>query len=242
MSSTKYAFLITSAINTKFGVYTAEERLAQLKATMASVKERAHEADIYVLELSALPLSTEQLKEIQPDCVSILSYGEDALVTSLFNSTDNWDVVKNVTEVYCFRDALRKLYVESGVLKKYDRLFKLSGRYVLNDNFDLDTHTNYKNQNLVIVSENKGSQFPVHFTGIERQYMSRLWSWPSLITEEIINVYEQSLVYMEDRLTNKGYADIEHCLYKFLDSEKVLEVKKIGVEGTIAPTGHAVSD
>jgi hypothetical protein len=31
-------------------------------------------------------------------------------------------------------------------------------------------------------------------------------------------------------------------LYKFLDKEKLIELEAIGVEGTIAPTGHAVSD
>lgn len=241
MSST-CAFLITSAINTKFGVYTADERLQQLKDTITSVRDRVPDADVYILELSAIPLSEDQISELQPMCISILNYGADQVVSSLYHSTDNWDVVKNVTEVYCFKDVLQKLYQESGVLKKYDRLFKLSGRYTLSNEFDPDTHLGYKNKHLIVVSKRRNSQFPLHFTGVEHQYMSRLWSWPVDLTDEIINVYTNSLAYMEERLMNQGYADIEHCLYKFLDQEKILEVDQIGVEGNIAPTGHPVKD
>ena len=47
---------------------------------------------------------------------------------------------------------------------------------------------------------------------------------------------------MYERLADGGYVDIEHCLYKFLDSEKIIELNAIGVTGNIAPNGHPVQD
>jgi hypothetical protein len=72
--------------------------------------------------------------------------------------------------------------------------------------------------------------------------MSRLWSWPADLTEEVIEAYKNSLQYMYQRLNARGYVDIEHCLYKFLDKEKVIEKDIVGISGNIAPNGAAIND
>jgi hypothetical protein len=56
-------------------------------------------------------------------------------------------------------------------------------------------------------------------TGIELQYMARLWSWPAAQTERVIQVYNDSLSYIGQRVSVGGYADIEHVLYKFLPAD-----------------------
>jgi hypothetical protein len=58
----------------------------------------------------------------------------------------------------------------------------------------------------------------------------------------VIKVYEDSLNYIGQRVSQGGYADIEHVLYKFLPSELVTEVPVMGVEGTIAPNGVAIKN
>ena len=72
--------------------------------------------------------------------------------------------------------------------------------------------------------------------------MSRLWSWPTTLNKEIIQSYGNSLNYMFERITNGGYADIEHCLYQFLDRDKIIEKEPIGVTGNISPNGVLVKD
>jgi hypothetical protein len=235
-------FLITSAINTKFGVYSKEERLKQTLDTIASVKKFVPDARIFLLEMAGIPLSENQLSALSSEVESVLDFTVDPDVVGLYNSTDNWDVVKNVTEVMCFNKALKRLHVDLNKFENVDRIFKLSGRYLLNDQFDLSYYDNYKVQNQIVVGVSRDSQFPYSLTLIKRQYMSRLWSWPISLTNEIIGVYDQSLVYMGERLANQGYADIEHVLYKFLDSDKLLEKQVLGVNGNISPNGIAVRD
>jgi len=235
-------FMITSAINTKFGVYSSQQRLEQTLATIASVRERVPNCRIFLLEMAGLPLDKYQVDALTAQVDSLLDFTADPDVVGLYNSTDNWDVVKNVTEVMCFSKALKRLHVDAIKFENTDRVFKLSGRYRLNDQFDLSWYDNYRIQHQIVVASSRSSQFPYTTTLVERQYMSRLWSWPTSLTSEIIGMYDQGLVYMGDRLSQGGYADIEHVLYKFLDPTKVTEKQIVGVEGNIGPNGVAVED
>lgn len=238
----RYAFLLTSAINTKFGVYDSVSRLNQTLDTITSIRERAPSSPIYLLEMAAIPLTAEQREKLLPKVDQFLDFSSDPGVVGLYNSTDNWDVVKNVTEVQCFQNALKKLYVDTRLLSKHQRLFKISGRYQLTDQFDLKYYDQYANENMIVVSKSRGSQFDIKHTGVERQFMSRLWSWPSTLTPEIIKVYENSLKYMYERLVSGGYVDIEHSLYKFLDHDKILEKEFVGICGNVAPIGAKIED
>jgi hypothetical protein len=233
--------IITSAINTKFGVYTAEQRLAQTLETIRSVRNYVPGSVIFLIEMAGIPLNTEQLSKLTAAADQVFDYTSDPAVTGLFHSTDNWDVVKNVTEVMCFKNTLKTL-LDAQLLDKVDRLFKVSGRYLLTDQFDLEFYNQYKNKSCMVLGTSKSSQFSYEVTQVERQYMSRLWSWPAPLTSEVVVAYEASLQYMYERLAVGGYVDIEHCLYKFLDHNKVIEKDVLGIRGNIAPNGAAIND
>lgn len=237
----RYGVLITSAINTKFGIYNTEQRTEQTLATIANVKSKIPDAKIFLLEMSGIGLSEDQKNLLMGKVDHLIDFSTDKNVVGLFNSTDNWDVVKNVTEVMCFRAALKTL-LDSGVVFHIDRFFKVSGRYLLNDDFDINYYSGYKVKPCIVVAKRKDSQFPYQLTQVEQQFMSRLWSWPADLTEEILGVYTNSLNYMYERLQAKGYADIEHCLFKFLDHDKLIEKGMVGIQGNIGPNGVAVND
>jgi hypothetical protein len=116
----------------------------------------------------------------------------------------------------------------------------MSGRYVLNDDFNLDVYEQHLNK--IIIGPKHQSQFPFQITGIELQYMARLWSWPAEQLDTVIQVYEDSLSYIGNRVSQGGYADIEHVLYKFLPESLVQEIPLLGVEGFIAPNGVAIKN
>ena len=242
MYMSKYTFLITSAINTKFGVFETETRLNQTVSTIQSIKQRVPDANIFLLEMSAIPLTEKQSATLEPLVNSIINFNSDPSVVGLYNSTDNWDVVKNVTEVMCFGKALKNLHRSLNQFDKSQRVFKISGRYVLNDNFDINYYNQYSVQNHIVISNQRNSQFDYKLTMISQQFMSRLWSWPVNLMEEVISVYDNSLVYMGDRLSAGGYADIEHCLYKFLDKDKIIQKSPLGIFGNIGPNGAAIQE
>jgi hypothetical protein len=235
----KHLFIVTSAINSKFGIYKPEQRLEQTLATIQCLRERVPECKIIVMECTGVNLTAEQEAALEATSDELYDFTSDPDVQQLYHSTDNWDIVKNVTEIMCFGRLLKYAKFE-GDLTGYDRIHKMSGRYLLNNEFDLRVYED--NPDKIIIGPKHKSQFPFEVTGIELQYMARLWSWPGRLTDEVIKVYDDSLLYISQRMRAGGYADIEHVLYKFLPTEHVKEIAKLGVEGNIAPNGVAINN
>lgn len=232
---------MTSAVNSKFGVYSPAARLQQTLTTISSIKNYMSDAKIIVMECTGTPLTDSQSDLLEERSDLLIDYSEDAEVQAIYNSTDNWDIVKNSTEILCFGKTLR-LCLEDGDFDGCDRIHKMSGRYVLNSQFYPTIPLYEQHTDRIIIGEKYKSQFPPGVTGIDLQYMARLWSWPAEITERIIKVYEDSLYYMADRVKQGGYADIEHVLYKFLPADLVTEIPVLGVEGSIAPNGQPIQN
>lgn len=234
----KHCFIVTSAVNSKFGIYTPEERLAQTVITLQNIKFKIPDAKIIVMECAGTPLTDAQSNTLEQNCDLLLDFSQDPDVRSIYQS-DNWDVVKNSTEIMCFGRTLR-MCQDDGDFEGIDRIHKMSGRYVLNDEFDLTVYEEHKDR--IIIGPKHRSQFPVEVTGIELQYMARLWSWPAAQTERVTQVYIDSLNYIGQRVNVGGYADIEHVLYKFLPANLVQELPVLGVEGFIAPNGVPIKN
>jgi hypothetical protein len=234
----RHCFVVTSAVNSKFGVYNSDERLAQTVATLNNVRAHAPGCKIIVMECAGTPLTQEQSDTLEQNCDLLLDFCNDPDVQAIYQS-DNWDIVKNTTEIMCFGRALR-MCQDDGDFVGYDRIHKMSGRYLLNDDFKLDTYETHADR--IVIGPKNQSQFPFQVTGIELQYMARLWSWPAAQTERVIQVYNDSLAYIGERVSRGGYADIEHVLYKFLPADLVTEIPVMGVEGTIAPNGVPIKN
>jgi hypothetical protein len=232
----KHGFVVTSAVNSKFGVYSPAARMQQTLTTLQNVRAKVPDCKIIVMECAGTALTDAQSELIEENCDLLLDFSRDPDVQAIYQS-DNWDVVKNSTEIMCFGRALR-MCQDDGDFAGLDRIHKMSGRYILNNEFDLDVYEQHPDR--IIIGPKHASQFPLEITGIELQYMARLWSWPADQTERVIQVYEDSLSYIGQRVSQGGYADIEHVLYKFLPADLVTELPVLGVEGSIAPNGVAI--
>lgn len=237
---TKHAFIVTSAINSKFGVYAPRDRLNQTLNTIATIKERVPDAFIVVMEVCGTPINDLQANQIKDVCNVFIDCSNDEDVQALYDN-DNWDVVKNGTEIMCFSRVLGILQQEK-LLDGIDRVHKVSGRYLLNDDFKLDLYDREDVKDKIVIGPTHPSQFPVELTQVPLQYMARLWSWPATMTNEVIQVYIDSFNFFAERLANGGYVDIEHVLYKFLPAEHVHNEPLLGIEGHIAPNGVQIKN
>lgn len=240
MEKSECLFLVSSAIHTKWGVYSTEERLQQTIDTCKSIKERAP-ADVILLDGGEKVLSDEEQKILEPHLDMMFSFSEHE-ITKQIQQIKNWDVVKNMIEILMFGLTFEyTLQQQIPAVDKYKRIFKMSGRYKLNDDFNYDTHYNATDK--VIIRGPYTSQFPPDITGgATLQYMSRLWSFDSKLLSKISEMYKKMYADMNDRLNAGGYIDIEHLLFKHLDPDLVQKIEKIGIEGNIAPNGKEISD
>jgi hypothetical protein len=246
----KHAFMITSAINVDMGVFTPIDRLHQTLLTITSIKAKVPDAKIILIESAPVPLSDRQNDLLLNAVDLLIDCTDDAEIKEIY-ATEEWalvknskflrpDIIKNLIEPTCFLTAL-KMCVEDKDFDGIDRIHKLSGRYIINDNFKLSRYELLPDR--IIIANRKKSQWPLFVNGIDTQYMSRLWSWPTKETDKVIDTYTEGLAFIK-KCINSGlaYCDMEHMLYKFLPAELITEFAKIGVEGVLSPNGSAVSD
>jgi hypothetical protein len=237
----KHCFIITSAINTRFGVYTPHDRLLQTVITIRSIKQKVPSAKIVLVEMAGIPLTDQQTKTLTHEVDVLLDFTDEDSVKSMYNSTDNWDIVKNGTEIMIFGAALKLLHGDDE-FKGIDRIHKISGRYVINDMFDPLTYDQTDVADKIVLAAKRPSQFQRHITEQRAQYMSRLWSWPTAMLEDIIKFYEDALADFTYTVGIGQYIDIEHLLCKLLPANHIHELQNIGIEGMIGPNGQAVKD
>jgi len=229
-------FIVSSAIHTKFGVYNSEERLDQLIRTCESIRERTM-CDIVVVDGGEKFITQEEQMRLEPHVNRFFSYC-DADLTKQLHKLNVQDVVKNVIEVFMFGAFFHS---EVAKIKNYRRVFKMSGRYTLTNEFDYNFHMQQTGK--IAIRGPYTSQFTKEITGgVIFQYMSRLWSFDADLTEYMIEVYKHMLRNMIDTVNGGGYIDIEHSLFKFLDPNIVVNPKKIGVIGNLAPNGATVTE
>jgi hypothetical protein len=237
----KHCFIITSAINTRFGVYTPADRLLQTVITIRSIKQKVPTAKIVLVEMAGIPLTEQQTKTLTHEVDVLLDFTDEESVKSMYNSTDNWDVVKNGTEIMVFGAALKMLQ-DDNEFEGVDRIHKISGRYVINDMFDHLTYEQSAVVDKIVLSAKRPSQFPRHMVGQRAQYMSRLWSWPTAMLDDIIKFYGDALEDFSNTVGMGQYIDIEHLLCKLLPEKHIHELQNIGIEGMIGPNGQSVKD
>jgi hypothetical protein len=233
-----HLFIITSAINTRFGHHTREDRVLQTLHTLKSVYEKAPGAKIVVVESSAIPLEQDIVDKFQDSTHCFINMSGNEMLADIHEKNENWDIVKNVSEIICFHSAL-KMLDNSDMLTGIDRVHKLSGRYRLNDKFDLNLYEKQKNKIIV------GTKLPTPFNkvvDIPYQYVSRLWSWPIKHHTKVKKFYSDAFTEMDMRLRAGRYADIEHLLYKNLPPKLVYEAEFIGVEGNLGQNNRFVQN
>lgn len=240
----KPLFIVTSAIETRFGIYTPEQRIEMTLTTLDNIRKKIPNVVIAISEVSGNGLSEKYENVLLDNSDYYFDFTSNVTVREIYNKPlwfNNWDVVKNLTELTTFPIAM-KTARDNGALGGINRIFKMSGRYLLNDKFDIDFYGKDEVKDKIVIGKRVPSQFPYHVTLLSEQYMARLLSWPSDLHEYMIGVYEDGRDYMIDRVNKGGYADIEHCLFYALNKINVgvLEVDEVGVYGNIAPNGLAV--
>lgn len=231
-------FLVSSAIHAKHGVYDTQTRLEQTIETCKSIRNKC-DAEIIILDGGYQDI-TKTERDILSQYIDKFYTFSDAENIQQIQQVPNHDIVKNMIEIIMYGSFFDKA-IEDGWREKYKRIFKMSGRYTLNDDFNYDKHMQAADK--IIVRGPFTSQFRQETTGgITLQYMSRLWSFDAFLLPYVRDLYTDMFNHMTERLTAKGYIDIEHLLFHHLDPVLIENIGKLGVEGNIAPNGARVSD
>lgn len=176
-------------------IFTPEERLSQTLNTLKNIRDKIPNSIIILLEGSNI--STEFMHVLYKHVDHLILYSYDPEINFYVNNPN-----KSFGEVYKLLSVVNKL-------QKYDfdKIFKISGRYYLNENFNISNFTNESISGKII----------------DGGFFTALYSVPKKELIEYKNILELFLI-------NKiSYIDIEHHIYSSYKNLKNIDV--IGVEG-----------
>jgi len=187
-------------------VFTITQRFEQLLRTINNIKDKIPNCKIALVEGSKL--SNDEEKRLS----SIIDY--------YVNYSNDEDICKNVDGIYKGAGECKLLskFMNEFDLSDYDNLFKLSGRYYLNDNFIFQ---NFDSPNNIFRSYGEGVStrlFKIYKTHFEEFKIALEKTYPIMLKGE----------------------SIEYVLHKYISNKKYINI--LGVEGNVAVDNTKVDE
>jgi hypothetical protein len=223
-------FFLNNALKVnQLSVYNTDERVKQTIGTVESIQKYCPNSAIFMFDSS--PEDPGDLFQPLTEMgVNTFYYGQDEHV-KMYSELGQRSVAECITFI-AFINWYKTLNVQT------KRIYKLSGRYRLNDNFVLDANA-YEGAFVFTKSEDtwmdKAKQ---DLTGVSKLYKLRLWHMDSSLLDDF-HMLIPAILYD----CAKFHIDVEHSYYKNIHGKfKTVEVDKIGVEGNIAPSGEFVNE
>lgn len=223
-------FLISSALNAeRMSVYSNAERLQQTLDTIRSIDTYCPNSVKYLFDVSATEPSAEIQKIIAEHGAKYVYNAADSNIKSL--SQNGLKSLGELNNLYRGFHYLKN----SGVIA--DRIYKISGRYRLNDTFD-SSIDKYSGKFVFATALSSWLPRPTQDSiGVQKLLRTRLWH----MDFKLLDTYLELLPKIYNDCARYGI-DIEHSHYKNLSQELLMELGVIGVEGNIAPTGEFIRE
>lgn len=224
-------FFINHALNvSQLSVFNNQQRFEQTLETLKSIDKYCPNNVKIIFDNSPNQVDESYLKTIAEwNNTWFLDMGKHEYVQMY-----SMNGLRSLAETYSFMGMLQ-WFKEQNIVGK--RIYKLSGRYTLNDNFVLN-NTAYKNA--FVFADALESWMDDHIKKtieVHKLYRLRLWH----MDYSLLDIFQSELPQIFDDC-GKFNIDVEHSYYKNLHKYKVVEVPKIGVQGHIAPSGEYIDE
>jgi len=224
-------FLITSCINTSYGVFSPQQRLDQTIETINSIRTFAPNSKIFIADNSyQKELNDGVYKYFTKTCdfVANLSGEENCRKLNsvkLKSAADTMLTLKMIELLLQHKDGLK-------LLNSSKFLYRISGRYILNSNFNESNFVN--NFGKFVLKRHDTWRESKDIDGL---YITRLMGFcPSLCV-----IFHSILAKSIDTIINEN-VDMEHAIYKNMDKNFVKTVDSLGVQGFVSPNGSFHED
>jgi hypothetical protein len=237
----KYGVIISSAINVVVDtIYSPQQRLEQTLKTIESVRERIPNS-IIVLADSSIPGLSDEMKKTLSDRVDyLLDFSKDTLLNQI-RSIQHKDTLQNLSELIVLNKAFAIIKSKSW-FDNCDRIFKMSGRYWLNDKFNIELYNLPTVKNKYVLTKRMLSQFPKEVTHQTLQHMLRVYSFDGSLLDDFMTRLKTMTTHLQERVNQGGYTDVEHLFCKFIPRYMIYEIARSGVAGNISKNGVMIEN
>jgi hypothetical protein len=231
----KNVFLVTSCIKPTIGVFSANQRLEQTIETFNSILRKVPDATIILCDCSVIPLEKNELAKFENKISGFLDLSFDQNLKNLCKSG-----MKSHAETLLLLNVLQQLKQNPNLMKlihSTKRIFKISGRYKLQDSFDITQYDDLYGK--YVFRKRIPSWLAFHdqkLTGATDLFVTRLFSFcPSLI-DEYMNVLISNFKSLDLGL------DTEHSHFLNISKKHLVEFEKVHCEGLVAANGELLED
>lgn len=250
-----FLFLVGSAINhfkeKDFNAFSSQERFEQTLKTIESIRNKVPNSYILIYEVSELDIDKKYEQELKNKSDLYLKVNSDPTIKLIYENLHN-DPIKFVYGKSLLE--CRALQIVLEYMERYNifndsiRVFKLSGRYLLNDNFNISDYESSLLLNKYVIKyfeyENRfenEENFYNNIYGCNGSVVTALWSFDRFLFSDIKDILNKSFKYMEKTIQVSCGIDIEHAMYHFLDKSKMISPLMLGVDLIKGMTGEKFS-
>lgn len=245
----KFLFLIGSALKhfqqEKFSAYDEEQRFNQTLKTIQSVKDKVPNSYIVLFECSAYSIDEKYKEILRKECDLFLEFYDEPTLKQLYeNIYARPELITYGKSLLETRGLLNALYEieKNNLFSDSQRVFKLTGRYLLNDDFNIKDYESrflenryvikkydYLSQEENTLNEESLENIYAYLYGAKGMMVTGLWSFDKILFNEAVEALEKSFFYMEKMIQFTAGTDIEHSLYRFINKKKIVDIPNLGL-------------
>lgn len=241
----KFLFLISSALEhfdeKNYSRFNTEQRFYQTLQTIQSIKEKAPDSYICLFECSHKSIPQEY-KDILKTRVNLFLefYNESGFQTLYENFSNKPELIRFGKSLLETRGILNCLYYiqKENLFTDVERIFKITGRYTLNQNFNIQDYCTRFLENKYVAKiynylsseqEEDLENIYAYLYQAKGMMITGLWSFDKRLFLEIIEALEKSFNYIEKMIQYTTGTDIEHALYRYLNKKNLIDVSNLGL-------------
>ena len=245
----KFLFLVGSALKhfqeDKFSAYDEEQRFEQTLETIECIRKKVPESYVVLFECSSKPIDETQKDILKEKSDLFLEFCEEPVLKQIYeNLEERPELITYGKSLLETRGLLNTLYAikKHNLFSDSQRVFKLTGRYLLNDDFDIQDYESkflegkyvlkryeYLPQEAENYDEKELENVYAYLYGAKGMMITGLWSFDRMLFNEIVESLERAFVYMEKMMQYTSGTDVEHSLYRFINKKDIINVPNLGL-------------
>ena len=245
----KFLFLIGSALKhfqeDKFSAYGEQQRFEQTLQTIECVREKVPNSYVVLFECSSKPIDQKQKDILKEKADLFLEFYNEPVIKQIYENLENRpELITYVKSLLETRGLLNTLYVikKHNLFSDSQRVFKLTGRYLLNDDFDIKDYESkfldgkyiikryeYLPQESENYNEKELENVYAYLYGAKGTMITGLWSFDRILFNDAVEALEKAFTYMEKMIQYTAGTDVEHSLYRFINKKDIVSVSNLGL-------------
>jgi len=256
----KFLFLLGSALKhfqeEKFSAYDEKQRFEQTLKTIECIRKKVPNSYVVLFECSPKPINDKQKEVLKEKTDLFLEFYDEPVIKQIYENLEKRpELITYGKSLLETRGLINTLYTikKHNLFSDSQRIFKLTGRYLLNDDFDIRDYQSkffegkyvikryeYLSQEAENYDEKELENVYAYLYGAKGMMITGLWSFDRILFEETVEALEKSFIYLEKMMQFTAGTDIEHSLYRFLNKSNIISIPNLGLtmnKGMIGENG-----